>query len=130
MVATLGGSVGHDCPVGRTCGSRASRTVPSREDRSTLVQPDQNDPDCELRRLRAHPLTTRFTEDAARIAAAADTARTDSARTVYAHVWRQWERWCTARGLNAPPGDPAALCAYLAGRAATGTAVAPLNVAC
>jgi integrase len=69
-------------------------------------------------------------EDAARVAAAYGAARTSCTRAVYAHAWRQWQRWCAARGLPSLPGDPAALCAYLAERAAHGTAVATLNVAC
>lgn len=69
-------------------------------------------------------------QDAARVAAAYDAARTESTRVVYAHAWRQWERWCAARGISSLPGDPTALCAYLAERAATGIAIASLNVAC
>jgi hypothetical protein len=52
--------------------------------------------------------------DRARIAAAHAVARTASTRTVYGYAWRQWERWCTDRGIPALPGEPAALCAYLA----------------
>lgn len=68
--------------------------------------------------------------DAARVAAAHGAARTESTRAVYAQAWRQWERWCAARGLSPLPGDPTALCAYLAERAASGIAIASLNVAC
>jgi integrase len=49
---------------------------------------------------------------------------------VYAHPWRVWERWCTARGICPLPGDPAALAAYLAERAAEGIAVKSLDLAC
>ena len=69
-------------------------------------------------------------DDAVRIAAALDAAHAESTRIVYAHTWRVWERWCTARGIPALPADPAALAAYLVERAATGTAVASLNMAC
>jgi hypothetical protein len=60
--------------------------------------------------------------DAERIAAAIGAARTESTRRVYAYLWGQWARWCTTRGLNPLPGDPAALCAYLTERAAAGIA--------
>jgi integrase len=69
-------------------------------------------------------------DDAVRIAAALDAAHAESTRILYAHTWRVWERWCTARGIPALPADPAALAAYLVERAATGTAVASLNMAC
>ena len=68
--------------------------------------------------------------DHARIAAAHDAARTASTRTVYRYAWRQWQRWCADRGLPALPGDPAAVCAYLAERAAHGITMATLDVAC
>jgi hypothetical protein len=54
---------------------------------------------------------------------AIDAARTESTRRVYAYLWGQWARWCTTRGLNPLPGEPAALCAYLTERAAAGIAV-------
>jgi integrase len=69
-------------------------------------------------------------DDAVRIAAALDAAHAESTRRIYAHTWRVWERWCTARGIPALPADPHALAAYLVERAATGTAVASLNMAC
>jgi integrase len=68
--------------------------------------------------------------DAERIAAAIGAARTESTRRVYAYLWGQWARWCTTRGLNPLPGDPAALCAYLTERAAAGIAVSSLDLAC
>jgi hypothetical protein len=66
----------------------------------------------------AHPSTvssiglpTGLTEaDTERITAAISAARTEATRTVYAHAWRGWERWCAARGIPALPGDPLALC--------------------
>jgi len=69
-------------------------------------------------------------DDAVRIAAALDAAHAESTRIVYAHTWRVWERWCAGRGIPALPADPSALAAYLVERAATGTAVASLNMAC
>jgi integrase len=69
-------------------------------------------------------------DDAVRIAAALDAAHAESTRTLYAHTWRVWERWCATRGISALPADPAALAAYLVERAADGTAVATLNMAC
>jgi hypothetical protein len=69
-------------------------------------------------------------DDAERIALAIDAARTESTRRVYAYLWGQWARWCTTRGLNPLPGEPAALCAYLTERAAAGIAVSSLDLAC
>ncbi|GAB6987783.1 hypothetical protein JCM10369A_43090 [Nocardioides pyridinolyticus] len=48
-------------------------------------------------------------QDADRIAAAIDAARTESTRRVYAYTWGQWARWCAARELSPLPGDPAAV---------------------
>lgn len=69
-------------------------------------------------------------DDALRVAAALDAAHAESTRIVYAHTWRVWERWCTSRGIPALPAEPAALAAYLVERAADGTAVGTLNMAC
>lgn len=78
-----------------------------------------------------HPHPAGLTDaDRARIAAAHEAARTASTRAVYGYAWRQWERWCADRDILALPGDPAAVCAYLAERAARGITVASLNVAC
>lgn len=68
-------------------------------------------------------------DDAVRIGAALDAAHAESTRRLYTHTWRVWDRWCAARGISALPADPAALAAYLVERAATGTAVASLNMA-
>ncbi|MEZ5194149.1 MAG: tyrosine-type recombinase/integrase [Nocardioides sp.] len=68
--------------------------------------------------------------DVERIAAAIDAARTESTRRIYAYTWAQWARWCAARNLTPLPGDPAALCAYLAERAAQGAAIVTLDGAC
>ena len=65
-----------------------------------------------------------------RIAAAIRVARTESTQTVYAHAWRVWERWYLARGIAPLPGDPVALCAYLAERAESGIAMITLDAAC
>lgn len=77
--------------------------------------------------LTAAGLTT---EDIARIGAAYAAAQPRGTRRVYAQAWRQWERCCTHRGLTPLPADPHQLCAYLTERAATGTTVATLAVAC
>ena len=69
-------------------------------------------------------------DDALRVAAALEAAHAESTRIVYAHTWRVWERWCTSRGICSLPADPAALAAYLVERAAHGTAVTTLNMAC
>jgi len=68
--------------------------------------------------------------DAARITAAINATRAESTRTVYAHAWRGWERWCDSRGIAALPGDPLALCAYLSERAESGRAMATLDLSC
>lgn len=69
-------------------------------------------------------------DDADRITTAISAARAESTRTVYAHAWRQWERWCASRGVPALPGDPAALCAYLAERDESGIAMSTLDLTC
>jgi site-specific recombinase XerD len=69
-------------------------------------------------------------DDAFRVAAALEATHAESTRLVYAHTWRVWERWCTSRGICSLPAEPAALAAYLVERAATGTAVGTLNMAC
>jgi len=65
-----------------------------------------------------------------RITAAISAAPTQSTRTVYAHAWSQWGRWCKARGIPALPGDPLALCAYLTERAESGRAMGALDLSC
>ncbi|KQW45065.1 integrase [Nocardioides sp. Root1257] len=69
-------------------------------------------------------------EDAVRIAAALEASLAPATRILYAHTWRVWARWCAQRGLEPLPADPAALAAYLVERAADGTAVVSLDVAC
>lgn len=68
--------------------------------------------------------------DAVRIGAAMDAAIADSTRTVYAHAWRGWERWCSSRAINPLPGSPAAICAYLVERADQGASMGTLDGAC
>jgi integrase len=82
-------------------------------------------------RLSADGLPASLTvEDARRIAAALSAAHAESTRTVYAHCWRVWARWCTRRGVAALPADPEAVAAYLVERAAAGIAVTSLDLAC
>jgi hypothetical protein len=69
-------------------------------------------------------------QDADRIAAEVDAARTESTRRFYAYTWGQWARWCAARDISPLPGDPGALCAYLTERAAEGIAISSLDGAC
>lgn len=77
------------------------------------------------------PLPLALTDqDADRIAAAINAARTESTRRVYAYTWGQWARWCAARDLSPLPGDPDALCAYLTERATDGIAIYSLDGAC
>jgi integrase len=68
--------------------------------------------------------------DAQRIAAALTAAVTESTRTVYAHHWRGWERWCAARGIAPLPAAPAAICAYLAHRATEDVSASAIDGAC
>ncbi|MFC7497000.1 MULTISPECIES: tyrosine-type recombinase/integrase [unclassified Nocardioides] len=68
--------------------------------------------------------------DAQRIAAALTAAVTESTRTVYAHHWRGWERWCTDRGIAPLPAAPAAVCAYLAHRATEDVSASAIDGAC
>ncbi len=78
-----------------------------------------------------NPLPEGLTEtDAVGITTAMTAAHAESTRTVYASLWRGWERWCTNRGATALPADPAALAAYLVERAADGIAVITLELAC
>src|SRR3712207_5910967 len=51
-----------------------------------------------------HGLTV---DDARRIAHALDSTHAEAPRRVYAHAWRQWERWCGARHMAALPAAPA-----------------------
>jgi hypothetical protein len=68
--------------------------------------------------------------DAARITAAIAASKSETTRTVYGHVRRQWERWCDGRGIPALPADPLALCAYLTEHAEAGRATSTLDMSC
>jgi integrase len=69
-------------------------------------------------------------DEAVRIADAITAAHSDSTRTMYAWAWSQWERWCTGRGVNPLPAEPAMICAYLTERAADGLSVGTIDLAC
>jgi hypothetical protein len=68
--------------------------------------------------------------DAARIAEAMSACLADSTRTIYAGAWQRWERWRAARDIAAMPAHPAAICAYLTDRAATGLSIGALDTDC
>jgi hypothetical protein len=68
--------------------------------------------------------------DVDRINAALTATIAPATRTVYTCVWGIWERWCETRGLCSMPADPAAICAYLAERAAQGVAAETLTQIC
>jgi hypothetical protein len=78
----------------------------------------------------ADPFAGLTPTDAPRIEAAMSVALADSTRTVYAHAWRAWERWCATRQITPLPATSAAVCAYLTERAGQGASVAVLDVAC
>lgn len=80
--------------------------------------------------LQPGPTPGLTVEDAVRIAAALEASLAPATRILYAHTWRVWARWCAHRGIDPVPADPAALAAYLVERAAEGTAVVTLDVAC
>lgn len=69
-------------------------------------------------------------DEAVRIADAITAAHSDSTRTMYAWAWSHWERWCTGRGVNPLPADPAMISAYLTERAADGLSVGTIDLAC
>jgi site-specific recombinase XerD len=61
---------------------------------------------------------------------AADFAKASKApatRVAYASDWQIFEAWCAARGLNALPASPAALCAFLADQATLGKRASTLS---
>jgi integrase len=68
--------------------------------------------------------------DAIRIAEAMSACHAESTRAIYAGAWQRWERWCTVRDIAAMPAHPAAICAYLAERAATGLSIGALDTDC
>jgi integrase len=68
--------------------------------------------------------------DAERIATAIEAELAPSTRQLYAGAWRQWERWCHGRGLNALPASPEALAAFLTERAEAGLTFGTLDGYC
>jgi len=76
----------------------------------------------------AKPVLT--ASDAERIATAIEAELAPSTREMYASAWRQWERWCRGRGLDALPAAPEALAAFLAERAETGLTFGTLDGYC
>jgi integrase len=68
--------------------------------------------------------------DATRIAAAIAACHADSTRTIYAGAWNRWQRWCAARQIEPMPAGPAAICAYLTERAASGLSIGALDTDC
>jgi hypothetical protein len=68
--------------------------------------------------------------DAERISTAIEAELAPSTRQMYAGAWRQWERWCQGRGLQALPASPEALAAFLAERAEAGLTFGTLDGYC
>ena len=60
--------------------------------------------------------------DAERIAQAIEDSRAPSTRRNYRACWQRWESWCEGRGVQALPGAPEHVAAYLAERAELGLA--------
>jgi integrase len=54
-------------------------------------------------------------------------ALAESTRTVYAHAWRGWGRWCSTRAVTPLPASAAAICAYLTERADHGASAGTLD---
>lgn len=68
--------------------------------------------------------------DAERIATAVEAEIAASTRETYACSWRQWERWCSGRGIQPLPAQPEAVAAFLAERAEAGVHVSTLDCYC
>jgi hypothetical protein len=68
--------------------------------------------------------------DAERISTAIEAELAPSTRQMYAGAWRQWERWCQGRGLQALPASPEAMAAFLAERAEAGLTFGTLDGYC
>jgi integrase len=68
--------------------------------------------------------------DADRIAAAVDAELAASTRETYACGWRQWERWCSGRGIQPRPALPEAIAAFLTERAEAGVHLTMLDCYC
>ncbi len=56
--------------------------------------------------------------------------RWSASARAWRYFWRQWERWCADRGVQAIPADPLTLCAYLTERAHAGKATGTLDMSC
>ena len=80
--------------------------------------------------LDAPPRAVLTEADAGRIATAIEAELAPSTRAMYAGAWRQWERWCRVRGLDALPAAPDALSAYLTERAEAGLTFGTLDGYC
>ena len=80
--------------------------------------------------LDAPPRALLTEADAGRIATAIEAELAPSTRAMYAGAWRQWERWCRGRGLDALPAAPEALAAYLTERAEAGLTFGTLDGYC
>lgn len=76
----------------------------------------------------AHPELT--ASDAERIATAIEAELALSTRQTYAIAWRQWERWCSGRGIAPLPAAPEALAAFLAEKAGAGLTFGTLDGYC
>ncbi|GAA4807937.1 tyrosine-type recombinase/integrase [Nocardioides caeni] len=68
--------------------------------------------------------------DAERIATAVDAELAASTRETYACGWRQWERWCSGRGIQPLPAPPEGVAAFLAERAEAGVHFSTLDCYC
>ena len=79
-----------------------------------------NPPHNSLTRRDAIEATVVLTEDdAALIAAAAESAQAPATRRTYASLWRRFESWCHSRGYQSLPAATVAVAAYLVARAQT-----------
>jgi integrase len=68
--------------------------------------------------------------DAERIATAVEAELAASTRETYDCGWRQWERWCSGRGIQPLPAPPEAVAAFLAERAESGVHFSTLDCYC
>jgi integrase len=68
--------------------------------------------------------------DAERIATAVEAELAASTRETYACGWRQWERWCSGRGIQPLPAPSEAIAAFLAERAEAGVHLSTLDCYC
>lgn len=75
-----------------------------------------------------HPELT--ASDAERIATAVEAELALSTRQTYDISWRQWERWCSGRGLHPLPAAPEALAVFLTEKATSGLTFGTLDGYC